>query len=100
MAQKEVIWTSSAIRDRVEIFQYWAEHNKSDHFSRKLEQLFSEAARLIAVFPGAGAETDLMGVRVKVVRTYKLFYIVQDSAIVIIRVWDARQDPEKFTTRR
>lgn len=95
MAQKKVIWTSSAIQDRIDIFRFWSEHNHSDHFSQRLELLFTQAADLIAAYPGAGVATNMPGVRVKVVRSFKLFYVIKNEYVVILRVWDGRQDPGK-----
>jgi plasmid stabilization system protein ParE len=96
MAQKKVVWTASAIQDQIDIFRYWSEHNQSDHFSKKLEQLFTQAASLIAAFPNIGVPTDIQGVRVKIVRAFKLFYVTTDESVIIIRVWDGRQDPERI----
>ena len=94
---KKIIWSYSSIRDRYQIYQFWAEHNQSDFYSKKLEILFNEAAKLIAEFPEIGTETDFPEVRVKIVRSYKLFYMNQSDGIQIIRVWDSRQDPGQLT---
>jgi plasmid stabilization system protein ParE len=90
---KEIVWTETSVNDRLMIYQYWQVHNKSDTYSEKLEILFNESAKLIALFPGIGANTDFNDIKVKVVRDYKIFYRIDDDRIVIIRVWDSRQDP-------
>jgi len=91
---KEIIWTETSVKDRLTIYRFWQNHNKSDAYSKKLEVLFSEAVKLIALFPEIGTCTDFKDVKVKMVRTYKIFYRIFDDHILIIRVWDARQDPE------
>lgn len=95
MAQK-IEWTITSIRDRFEIYQFWVKKNKSDSYSRRLETIFIEAANLISHFPEIGTETDFPGVRVKIVKTYKLFYSSQSDTIQIIRVWDTRQNPNNL----
>ncbi|MEJ1242501.1 hypothetical protein WBG78_30410 [Chryseolinea sp. T2] len=45
---KKIEWTAASLRDRVGIYRYWLERNKSDSYSEKLELLFDEAAELIA----------------------------------------------------
>lgn len=90
---KKIEWTETSVQDRFRIYHFWIANNKSDSYSRKLEILFNEAARLISEFPEIGMETDYPDLRVKMVRSYKLFYINQVDKIQIIRVWDSRQNP-------
>lgn len=47
---KKIVWTQTAIQDRFRIYQYWAQKNKSNLFSEKLEGLFNEAATLYLNF--------------------------------------------------
>lgn len=90
---KKIEWTLTSIQDRFRIYHFWIDNNKSDSYSKKLEILFNEAAKLISEFPEIGTETDYPDLRVKVVKNYKLFYINQIDKIQIIRVWDSRQNP-------
>lgn len=82
--------------DRFEIYRFWIEKNKSNSYSKKLEILFNEAARLVSEFPEMGTETDFPGLRVKVIRSYKLFYTDDSNTIRIIRIWDTRQNPQNL----
>lgn len=95
MARK-IEWTKTSVQDRFEIYQFWVRKNKSDSYSKKIEKLFNEAAKLISEFPEIGIETDFPGLRVKVVRSYKLFYSQQSDTIRIIRIWDTRQNPQNL----
>ena len=90
---KKIEWTQTSIHDRFRIYNFWIDNNKSDSYSKKLEILFNEAAKLISEFPEIGTETDFPNLRVKVVKSYKFFYINQVDKILIIRVWDSRQNP-------
>jgi toxin YoeB len=94
---KEIVWTETSVRDRLEIFKFWLIHNKSAIYSNKLEDLFNESVKFLAEFPQMGAPTDYKDLRVKIVRNYKLFYRDTPSRIEIIRVWDTRQDPKDLT---
>lgn len=93
---KKIEWTQTSIQDRFKIYQFWIERNKSDSYSIKLELLFNEASKLIAEFPEIGTETDFPDLRVKVIKSYKLFYLNQADKIQIIRIWDSRQNPENL----
>ena len=93
---KKIEWSETAIKDRFNIYVFWEEKNKSSEYSEKLEKLFNEAARLISEFPELGTATDIVGLRVKVVKGFKLFYHNSPDSIQIIRIWDSRRDPRSF----
>jgi plasmid stabilization system protein ParE len=93
---KEIVWTETSVRDRLKIYEFWLEHNKSPVYSNKLENLFNESAKLLAQFSQIGIATDYLDVRIKLVRNYKLFYKDTPTRIEILRVWDTRQDPNEF----
>lgn len=93
---KKIVWTQTAVQDRIRIYQFWLSKNKSDLFSRKLEMLFNEAAVLLSEFPEIGTQTDYQDIRVKVIRNYKLYYQISTDYIQIIRVWDTRQSPDNL----
>ena len=93
---KKIEWTEASLRDRVDIYRYWLERNKSDSYSEKLELLFDEAAELIAQFPEAGRETDFPNLRIKVIKHFKVYYLDLEETIQIIRVWDARRNPDSL----
>jgi toxin YoeB len=83
-------------RTDLKFTSFWIEKNKTDSYSRKLEILFNEAANVIAEFPEIGTQTDFPGIRIKVIRSYKLFYVDHPDTIKVIRIWDSRQDPQKL----
>ncbi|MCS4436811.1 type II toxin-antitoxin system RelE/ParE family toxin [Aquiflexum gelatinilyticum] len=93
---KEIVWTRKSIEDRYKIYLYWAKRNKSEVFSKKLELLFNQTAMLVSQFPNIGLVTDFPDVRVKIIKDFKMFYLNHPDKIVILRVWDTRQNPKKL----
>lgn len=93
---KEIIWSESSIKDRYQIYTFWEAHNKSETYSIKIEKLFHQAVTLLSNFPEIGISTDFKNIKVKVVSHFKIFYLPNPSSIVILRIWDTRQNPEKF----
>lgn len=91
---KKIIWTLTAHEDRREILLYWTVRNKSKTYSEKVNKLFIEAIGLIAEFPQIGKNTNDSKARLKVVRDYFIVYEEQEDAVVILRIWDYRQNPE------
>jgi toxin YoeB len=98
MARK-IIWTTRAQSNRLKIFEYWNNRNKSNTYSRRLNELFKESVKIISRYPLIGKPTTEENVRIKIVRDYLLFYEIREEIIIILMIWDSRQNPKniKFT---
>jgi toxin YoeB len=94
---KQIVWSEKAQQDKKNILDYWRQRNKSDEYSRKLNELFTEAIKIISDFPKIGKPTDLENIRIKIVRDYLIFYEETDKFIYILTIWDSRQDPKKLS---
>jgi hypothetical protein len=58
--------------------------------------LFNEAAQIISTFPKIGKPSGYKDSRIKIVKDYLFVYIEFDAFIIIITIWDARQNPLKI----
>jgi toxin YoeB len=93
---RRIVWSSRAQSDRVKIFTYWNNRNKSKVYSRKLNRLYSEAAELLALKPNTGRPTNRADIRVKFVNHYAMIYKVEVQEIQILSIFDTRQSPKKL----
>ena len=93
---KQVIWSFRAQNDKKEILDYWRQRNKSNTYSKKLNELFKESIKIILDFPQIGKVTDDTKARIKIVRDYLIIYEETETQILILTIWDSRQDPEKL----
>ncbi len=93
---KEVIWSLKAQESRKDILTYWNNRNKSNIYSIKLNQLFKETIHLITVFPHSGRLTDIENIRFRFVRDYIIVYEESQREIIILLIWDSRQNPDKL----
>lgn len=93
---KQVVWSHSAQRERKEILEYWRLRNKSNTYSKKLDQLFKDSIKIITDFPQIGKSTDDTNTRIKIIRDYLIFYEETETQILILTIWDSRQDPDKL----
>ena len=93
---KKVIWSLRAQSDRKNILDYWRQRNKSDTYSKKLDDRFREAVSIIKDFPQIGKLTDDQKARIKVVKDYLMIYEDTVDTIIILTIWDSRQDPSKL----
>ncbi len=93
---KQVIWSLRAQNDKREILDYWRQRNKSNTYSKKLNELFKESIRIILDFPQIGKVTDDTKARIKIVRDYLIIYEETETQILILTIWDSRQEPDKL----
>ena len=93
---KQVVWSLRAQTDRKEILTYWLLRNKSNSYGKKLNQLFKESIKIIVDFPQIGKLTDDTNTRIKIVKDYLIIYEETETQILILTIWDSRQDPNKL----
>jgi len=96
MAQKKVIWTETAARQRRLILEYWLQRNKSSRYPIKLLQLSNNKAERIAENPFLFKESDLPNIRMASMGHFSMFYKIAEDTIIITAFWDNRQDPKKL----
>ncbi|WP_353955809.1 type II toxin-antitoxin system RelE/ParE family toxin [uncultured Chryseobacterium sp.] len=76
------------------MLQYWIIRNKSKIFSVKLNNLILNTLHLLAEHPIVGRRTELLNVRVKIVRDYLILYEFSDIELIVLSIWDGRrQEP-------
>jgi len=91
-----IVWTLKAQSDRRNILAYWKARNKSVAYSKKLDTLIRESLNLIRKYPCIGKPTNRKNIRIKIVRDYFLIYEITNNEIVILRIWDSRQNPKEL----
>src|SRR5690554_4028284 len=97
---RRVILSELARDDRKRILEYWNKRNRSKAYSKKLNEQFSQALRLISIFPQIGQLNDDKDVRAKIVSHYLILYEIRRTDIYVLTIWDSRRDPrdlEKIT---
>ncbi|MGI9191017.1 MAG: type II toxin-antitoxin system RelE/ParE family toxin [Chitinophagaceae bacterium] len=93
---KRIIWSKSAIENKIQIFTYWNHRNQSKLYSKKLNQQFNAIVQLIQEFPEMGMKTDLGNIRKIMVDHYAIYYENLEHEIAILAIWDGRQNPENL----
>lgn len=85
--------SQTAHNDRKGILAYWKKRNQSDAYSLKLFQLFKESVDSISIYPEIGKPTDNENTRFIIVKDYLIYYEIDKENILILRIWDSRQNP-------
>jgi len=96
MARLRIFWTSTAVKQRNQIFNFWNERNKSTTYSKKLNDKVSERIKLLKAYPQIGKKTEVSNTRAISLGHYSILYSKVKSSIIITGFWDNRQDPMKL----
>ena len=91
---RKIVWSTIAKIEKRNIFKYWNERNKSNIYSKKLNDLFNEKTLRLSETPLVGRKTDIENVRVVLIRDYLMIYQIFSDHILIISVWDGHQNPD------
>ena len=100
MAQREIIWTNVSEIQLKEILDFFTKRNKSGLYSKKLYQKFKAELKTAAKNPEIGIKTKLNMIRGLIIGEYILFYEILEDKILILKVWDCRQNPDKLNIAR
>jgi len=73
MARRKIIWSHRAKIRRFEILEFYIDRNKSKTFSKKLNDQFNKAIRLLTKYPNMGIKTDIDVVRGLIIDKFVLF---------------------------
>jgi len=100
MAKREVIWTKVSEIQLQEILEFFTNRNKSRQYSRKLYKKFKAELKGAAINPESGLKTKLDQIRGLIIEDYIIFYEILEDRILILKVWDCRQNPDKLNIPR
>ena len=96
MVKRKIIWTLKAKNQLFSILEYFAETNKSKTYSLKLHKKIKSEILITLKQPNIGKQTDVLNIRGLLIENYIVFYELLDTNIIILNIWDCRQNPENL----
>ena len=93
---RRLIWSIEARNSRKSIFDYWNNRNKSKVYSRKLNLLFNTNLKILIQLPESGKPTFREDVKFIIVSHFEVIYKITPNEIVVLDIWDTRQNPKDF----
>ena len=96
MAERFVVWTETAARQRRDILEYWTKHNGSTSFAEKLIKAIAKRIQIILMHPESFKPTSYVGTRESAMGHFSIFYKLENEKIIVTAFWDNRQDPKKL----
>ena len=91
---RRIIWSKNALRDKVQILEYWHRRIGTKTYSRKLDKQLREYIKLLKSFTEIGRLINNNEIRFLVKDYYQIFYIYFDKEIRILHIWDSRRNPD------
>lgn len=92
---RKIIWTRTAQKEQIAIFEYWNWRTKSKKYSLKLRKEFKKTTLDIQQFPFSGINTSASeNIRLKIVSHFLLFYQIDQTNIYILSIFDSRRNPQ------
>lgn len=96
MVKRKIIWTLKAKNQLFSILEYFAKRNKSKTYSLKLHKKIKSEILITLKQPNIGKQTDILNIRGLIIENYIVFYELLDTNIIILNIWDCRQNPENL----
>ena len=80
----------------MKFFEYFAKRNKSKTYSIKLHKKIKSEILITLKQPNIGKQTDVLNIRGLIIENYIVFYELLDTNIIILNIWDCRENPENL----
>jgi len=91
---RRIIWSKNALRDKVQILDYWYKRIGTKTYSRKLDKQLRQSIKLLETFPELGRLLKTTEIRFIVKDHYQIFYNYSENEIRILHIWDSRRNPD------
>jgi len=99
MAELSVIWSNRAKIKRFEILSFYNSRNKSNKFSKRLNQRINREIKLLSKSPNIGIKTDIENVRGLIIDNIVVYYEIAQNTIIVLFLWDSRQNPKDLNIK-
>ncbi len=96
MAKRKIAWSQSANIRLFQILDFYAQRNGNKTYSIKLFKKFKKELTLLKKQPEIGILTEHESIRGLIVEDFILFYEITDNTIIVLTVWDCRQNPDNL----
>ncbi len=96
MVEYKIKWNKTANESLVQVLDFYIIQNGNNHYSSKLFDLIINGVNNLKKFPKAGKQTGYFDILELVLDRNSVFYRIDSDLIIILLVWDNRQNPEKL----
>ena len=86
-----IVWTQSALQTLELVYLQTLQYTKNERIAAKLHNKLIKEAEILKTFPNAG---NILNTSERATLCYRAL-VVED--VIIVTVWDVRQNPDKLT---
>jgi plasmid stabilization system protein ParE len=90
MAERTVVWTETASKQRREILEYWTKRNGSTKYAEKLIKITRNRIKIILTNPNTYKLADYPETREAALGHFSIYYKITDTQLIITAFWDNR----------
>jgi plasmid stabilization system protein ParE len=90
---RQIIWSLKAEKLFLEILEFYAARNSSKTYSNRIYKETTTLLNHLSKFPYLGKRTTEKKIRILIKSHYKIFYKIEPNSIIVLLIWDSRQDP-------
>jgi plasmid stabilization system protein ParE len=97
MVKKQLTWSFRAENDIADILRFFLERNGNNDYGERLSKAFRGTAELVRNNVKLGMRQTFRGRDIRFIvveKNYQLFYEVKANQVEIIKIWDARRNPD------
>lgn len=91
---KRIIWSKNALRDKVQILDYWFRKIGTKTYSRKLDKQLRQTIKGLKNFSEIGRQLEGTNIRFLIKDHYQIFYKIYYDEVRILHIWDSRRNPK------
>lgn len=94
MAQRQIVWTSTAENSLKDITQFYFDVTNSNIYGNTLIENINKSILNIKTFNLIGRATEFPNTRVLFLNHFEIFYQISADTIYIKLIWDSRRNPD------
>ncbi|MBE2227672.1 MAG: type II toxin-antitoxin system RelE/ParE family toxin [Ignavibacteria bacterium] len=92
-----IVWTPQAKVDRFDILNFYHESGTPKSTLTKLDNKIRNIIEYLSYFPELGVAYKRRNARILYKDNYSIIYRIENEEILILQIWDNRQDPKNLT---
>ena len=96
MGKKKIVWTRKATLQLFSVMDYYADRNKSDVYSLKLESEIKSKLANLDFSVALPKKTSLENVYYFTHKHISILFSIDKNSIVVLMVWDDRRNPDSL----
>lgn len=89
---RKIIWTKKAELIFQEILEFYFKRNGNKIYSATIKSEIEKALSLISKHPYIGMKVENKTTRILINGNYKIFYEIESDKIIVMLIWDSRQN--------